>query len=114
MPASGIPLAEGQRLMMPCPTCLATFIIEFSDGQEMTREADHVDVVSGALVFTTGTETTLIVASRVWRSVRINGADPPPRSGHRQSGASESPPQPSRRESQRILGQATDIADPLR
>jgi hypothetical protein len=94
---------------------MTPYLIELADHQEMGHEADAVIVDPGAaLRFTRGTQTSLIVAPRVWRSCRIAGTDPPPNVAHRKTQASDGPPQPSRRDApQRLAMQAVDIPDTI-
>jgi hypothetical protein len=57
---------------------VTSYHAQLSDGQEFTVIADAVIVTPGAVRFTTGTSTSLIVAPRVWRSVRTADTSPLP------------------------------------
>jgi hypothetical protein len=89
------------------------FLIELSDHQEFTHEADEVDVDSGALHFTRDGKTSLIVASRVWRSCRTGDTDPPPFAGQRGAQGQSGPPKPSRQASPARLLPGVTMPDPL-
>lgn len=53
---------------------MTTYVVELVDAQELPVEATGVIVESGALRFFAGTgATVLVVAPRIWRSVRGPG-----------------------------------------
>jgi hypothetical protein len=51
------------------------YTIELSDESEMDITAGEVSVQDGALVFAAEGVTVLVVAPRVWRTVRRHGLD---------------------------------------
>lgn len=52
------------------------FTIELTDRGEFDREADAITIEQGALRFTSGGYTNLVVAYGVWRSVRTADTEP--------------------------------------
>jgi hypothetical protein len=85
---------------------MTDYVLTLSDGQEMSVVADAMVPDAGALRFTVGTTTTLVVAPRVWKSCRVADATELP------FAPPKLPPRPARRSGE-ILAQAV-IDDPLR